>query len=185
MSPSAAQTSRPGQDHGEAWVLDLPRTRSLLDERIAVLPREPGSPPHPHNAHRVGILRRIATARLRLARLEELIAPAGLVVSELLTNALRHSGTQEIRLVLGIRDGFLCVVVIDGMSGAAKPRTSVDEDAECGRGLLIVDATAQEHGGTWGTTHDGAQTWCRFALPGTHRSTPPSHRTTTTTRSNP
>ncbi|MEV7286953.1 ATP-binding protein [Streptomyces sp. NPDC093252] len=135
-----------------------------MDERIAVAPRDRGAPVREEDAHRVGVLRRIAAARLRLVGLETLIDPACLVVSELVTNALRHSGTREIRLVLGVRDGFLIMVVIDGMPREAVP-LAPDASAESGRGLLMVQAIAEEHNGSWGTGDGGAQTWCRLVVP--------------------
>ncbi|MFJ4683876.1 ATP-binding protein [Streptomyces sp. NPDC091377] len=136
-----------------------------MDERIAVEPRDRGTPVPAEDAHRVGILRRTAAARLRHAGLGELIDSVGLVVSEMVTNALRHSGTCEIRLVLDVQDGFLTVVVIDGMPGKATPITPAAVTSESGRGLLIVQSVAEDHGGTWGVSESGAQTWCQLAVP--------------------
>ncbi|MFE1856270.1 ATP-binding protein [Streptomyces sp. NPDC059489] len=109
-------------------------------------------------------MRRIAAARLRYCGLEALIGDLMIIVSELLTNAVLHSGSQEISLSLALRDGFLRVTVTDGMPGAATQK-HVGEKAESGRGLMLVKALAEENGGSWGTADDGAQTWCTLAVP--------------------
>ncbi|MFE4667173.1 ATP-binding protein [Streptomyces sp. NPDC056716] len=141
------------------------RDGTVMDERIQVAPRDLGAQLPRVEAERVGVLRRLAAARLRYIGLESLIDPTVLVVSELMTNALEHSGTREIRLTMVLGDGVLHILVIDGMPGAATPVEQVGETAESGRGLLMVQAVAAEHGGTWGTGDGGAQTWCRLAVP--------------------
>jgi anti-sigma regulatory factor (Ser/Thr protein kinase) len=87
-----------------------------------------------------------------------------LIVSELLTNALLHSGTTEISLNITVRDGSLHIAVGDGMPGAAEPREA-GEGAESGRGLALVEALVEESGGAWGTSADGATTWCHLMVP--------------------
>ncbi|MER5387218.1 ATP-binding protein [Streptomyces sp. NPDC002688] len=113
---------------------------------------------------RVGSTRRIAAARLRCCGLEAMTDDVTLIVSELLTNALLHSGTTEISLTITVRDGFLQITVRDGMAGCAE-RSEVDEGAESGRGLALVDALVKENGGAWGTGDAGAVTWCRLVIP--------------------
>jgi anti-sigma regulatory factor (Ser/Thr protein kinase) len=114
-------------------------------------------------------MRRIAAARLRYCGLEALTGDVMLIVSELLTNAVVHSGTGEISLNLAVRDGFLHVTVIDGVPGSAR-RKDVANNAESGRGLALVEAVAKENGGTWGTSAGGAETWCSLAVPAEERS---------------
>ncbi|MFJ8201108.1 ATP-binding protein [Streptomyces sp. NPDC096152] len=108
-------------------------------------------------------MRRIAAARLRYCGLETMAADVMVIVSELLTNALLHSGTTEISLTIAVADDTLRIAVRDGMPGSASPRTAADED-ESGRGLLLVNALAAERGGTWGTSDDGTTTWCTLPL---------------------
>ncbi|MFJ3825287.1 ATP-binding protein [Streptomyces nodosus] len=110
-------------------------------------------------------MRRIAAARLRYWGLETMTDDAMLIVSELLTNALRHSGTSEINLSIEVEDDFLRIAVHDGMPGSTTLKVE-DCDAESGRGLLLVEALAQEGGGSWGTSDNGAITWCQLALRG-------------------
>ncbi|WP_275946769.1 ATP-binding protein [Streptomyces sp. T21Q-yed] len=111
-------------------------------------------------------MRRVTAARLRYCGLEALAEDVMTIVSELLTNAVLHSGTTEISLNLEVRDGFLRIVVIDGMPGHANAsRKPVEDNAEAGRGLALVEALAKEHGGAWGTSDDGTETWCSLAVP--------------------
>ncbi|MFF8574008.1 ATP-binding protein [Streptomyces sp. NPDC015408] len=121
--------------------------------------------PRPEDACRVGVMRRIAAARLRYCGLHTLTEDVSVIVSELLTNALLHSATDEITLKITAAGGFLRVAVHDGMPCPAAARDA-DETAESGRGLFLVDALVSERGGVWGTADAGATTWCRLAVPG-------------------
>ncbi|MYR41089.1 ATP-binding protein [Streptomyces sp. SID5910] len=139
-----------------------------MNERIAVAPRHGGCPPLPQDAAQVGVLRRITAAKLRHHGLDALIGDALLISSELLTNALLHSGTTEITLNLAVQDGCLRITVIDGMPCRAEHR-KVDDEAETGRGLGLIEALAEQGGGVWGTSEDGATTWCTLRVPAEHR----------------
>ncbi|MFE0476099.1 SpoIIE family protein phosphatase [Streptomyces sp. NPDC058947] len=83
-----------------------------------------------------------------------------LVVSELVTNAIRY-GSTPIQLRL-IRDRSLICEVIDGSSTAPHLRRARAFD-EGGRGLMLVAQLTQR----WGTqqTADGKVIWCEQALP--------------------
>ncbi|MET7809739.1 ATP-binding protein [Streptomyces sp. NPDC005395] len=135
-----------------------------MSERFKVVPGQ--GTPRPEDACRVGVMRRIASARLRYCGLHALTEDVSVIVSELLTNALLHSATDEITLKITTDGGFLRVAVHDGMPGHAAPRDA-GEDAESGRGLFLVDALVSERGGEWGTADAGATTWCRLAVPDT------------------
>lgn len=144
------------------------RDGAVMSERFEVVPRCGDDPPRVKDASRVGIMRRIAAARLRHRGLEALLDDVMLILSELLTNALLHSGAKEIRLNIAVRDGFLHMAVTDGMPGSAT-RTYVNDKAESGRGLALVEALVKENGGDWGTSDGGAQTWCTLAVPAKER----------------
>ncbi|MDX3242498.1 ATP-binding protein [Streptomyces sp. ME18-1-4] len=135
-----------------------------MSERIQVAPRIGCHSPCPQDASRVGAMRRIAAAKLRYCGLDVLIDEVMLIVSELLTNAVLHSGSREITLTLRLSDGALHIAVIDGMPGHAR-RRNVDDDAEAGRGLALVEALVKENGGEWGTRSVGAETWCSLVVP--------------------
>jgi anti-sigma regulatory factor (Ser/Thr protein kinase) len=124
--------------------------------------------PRPRDAARVGVLRRIAAARLKHRGLDALVGDVLLITSELLTNALLHSGTTEITLNLAVRDGCLRITVVDGMPGRAE-RRNADDEAETGRGLSLVEVLSKQNGGSWGTSEDGAATWCSLRVTAAQR----------------
>ncbi|GAA3785839.1 ATP-binding protein [Streptomyces chiangmaiensis] len=117
------------------------------------------------DARRVGMARRVAAARLRYCGLGDLVDDATLIVSELVTNAILHSGGHQVTLSMAVRDGWLRISVHDQMPGGPTVRTA-DGDAERGRGLFLVESIADARGGGWGTDDDGATTWCALALEG-------------------
>jgi hypothetical protein len=92
--------------------------------------------------------------------LGELIPLAELVVSELVTNAVRYAqGPIGLRLVL--EDGLVCEVFDDS---AALPRLRYPgTEDERGRGLQVVSQLAQR----WGArrTPSGKVVWCELPLP--------------------
>ncbi|KOV74069.1 hypothetical protein ADL00_02935 [Streptomyces sp. AS58] len=116
------------------------------------------------DARRVGMARRVAAARLRFCGLEGLVDDATLIVSELVTNAILHSGGHQVTFSMALRDDWLRICVHDEMPGGPSVRTA-DGDAERGRGLFLVASIAEARGGEWGTDHAGATTWCRLAVP--------------------
>ena len=92
--------------------------------------------------------------------LDELMPTTELLVSELVTNAIRYAtGEVTIRLVL---DGSLVCEVLDNSSALPRLRHA-GRDEECGRGLEVVSQLAQR----WGArrTRDGKIVWCEHAIP--------------------
>lgn len=106
---------------------------------------------------------RLVTAEWGLGRLT---ATTELLVSELVTNAVQVSqrvgGLPPVRLWLhseGIR-----VLVMVGDAGSGPPlQMQPAADAESGRGLLLVDALADEWG--WYRVEGGKVCWCVVAAP--------------------
>lgn len=101
--------------------------------------------------------RRILERVLLDAGLERLLDEALLLVTELVTNAVVHAGT-EIELRIEASDDRLRVEVVDRSPGSLpvmKPRPS--ETREGGRGVFLLDAVASE----WGTRHfaEGKSVW--------------------------
>jgi anti-anti-sigma factor len=76
-------------------------------------------------------------------------APARLVSSELVTNAVRHAGTS-IDVTVTLREQYLRLSVRDGASEMARMQTPTESD-DHGRGLLIVDTVAA----SWGSVPMG------------------------------
>jgi anti-sigma regulatory factor (Ser/Thr protein kinase) len=131
----------------------LVRTRELGAERVAVweLPDEPTG---------VAKARDLATGRLRDWGLEELSFTTELVVSELVTNAIRYAGGPvHLRL---IRDRTLLCEVSDSAHTSPHLRYSASDD-EGGRGLFIVAQIVQR----WGTRYSqsGKTIWTEQAFP--------------------
>ncbi|WP_306187360.1 SpoIIE family protein phosphatase [Streptomyces sp. MK5] len=98
--------------------------------------------------------------QLALWGLEEIAFTAELVVSELVTNAIRYGGPPiQLRL---IRDAAVICEVSDSSSAAPHLRRARTFD-EGGRGLLLVAQLARR----WGTRHKaaGKTIWAEVALP--------------------
>ncbi|WP_329160841.1 SpoIIE family protein phosphatase [Streptomyces anulatus] len=143
----------PGGTSADDTALLLVRTRSLGADRVAEweLTAEPVS---------VGRARELATGQLEAWGLEELAFATELVVSELVTNAVRYAGGPlGLRL---IRDRTLVCEVADTGHTSPHLRHSAADD-EGGRGLFIVAQLVQR----WGTryTPTGKTIWTEQALP--------------------
>ncbi|MEV1078539.1 SpoIIE family protein phosphatase [Streptomyces sp. NPDC050211] len=93
--------------------------------------------------------RRWTVARLEAWGLAEAVPTTELIVSELVTNAIRHAHAP-IMLRL-IHNGMLICEVSDGSSTSPHPRRARVLD-EGGRGLLLVALLCER----WGTRHTGA-----------------------------
>ncbi|MFF5536435.1 SpoIIE family protein phosphatase [Streptomyces cinerochromogenes] len=147
LADDAVYTLMHGQGEDDA-VLLLARTRGLEEDRLAewTLPGDPAV---------VGTARRLADHQLAAWHLERLAFTTELIVSELVTNAIRY-GTGPIRLRM-IRDRGLLCEVSDGSSTAPHLRHARATD-EGGRGLGIVAQLADR----WGTRFErrGKTIWC-------------------------
>ncbi|WP_069173878.1 SpoIIE family protein phosphatase [Streptomyces griseus] len=105
--------------------------------------------------------RKHAAAQLETWGLDDAVLTTELVVSELVTNAIRHGG-PPITLRL-IRDMSLVCEVSDGSSTAPHLRRARMFD-EGGRGLLLVASVTER----WGTRYSGTgkTIWAQQPLPG-------------------
>ncbi len=141
---------RPGDD----VALLVARTRTLGPDRVA----QWDVPPDPSA---VGAVRNAAAGKLEEWGLGELGFATELILSELVTNALRH-GRAPVRVRL-LHDHTLTCEVWDGSSTAPHLRYAATTD-EGGRGLFLV-AQLSEH---WGTryTPEGKVIWAEQVLPG-------------------
>jgi PAS domain S-box-containing protein len=142
---------------GDDAALLVARTRALPADRIACwdLPADPAV---------------VADVRSRTARqlatwgLEDIAFNTELLVSELVTNAIRHAhGPIQVRIIL---DSLLSCEVSDGSSSAPHLRRA-DRYDEDGRGLMLVSQVAER----WGTRHTstGKIIWAQQPLPGRPR----------------
>ncbi|MEV5435554.1 SpoIIE family protein phosphatase [Streptomyces sp. NPDC052682] len=141
--------------HGEDDIaLLMARVQGLPAESVGdwTLPREPRS---------VGRAREYARAQLLTWDLEPLVDTTELLVSELVTNALRY-GEGEIRLRLLLDRTLVCEV---WDSGLVQPRRRRARDTdEGGRGLQLVGLLSA----AWGSrrTPRGKTVWFELPLPG-------------------
>ncbi|WP_078948006.1 SpoIIE family protein phosphatase [Streptomyces griseus] len=131
----------------------LARTRALGTDQVATW----DVPPDPAL---VAVTRQAATDRLTAWGLDEAAFVTELVVSELVTNAIRY-GEPPIKLRL-IRDRSLICEVSDGSSTSPHLRRAHAFD-EGGRGLLLVAQLTQR----WGSrqTTNGKTIWAEQPLP--------------------
>ncbi|GLW71819.1 hypothetical protein Kpho02_41180 [Kitasatospora phosalacinea] len=138
----------------EDAVLLLVRTLGLPDDKVAVwtLPEDPAV---------VRTARRLAEHQLAAWGLQELEFSTDLIVSELVTNAIRY-GKSPIRLRL-INDRGLICEVSDSSDSTPHLRRAKSTD-EGGRGLFIIGQLAQR----WGTrfAQHGKTIWAQQEVPG-------------------
>ncbi|WP_459647812.1 SpoIIE family protein phosphatase [Kitasatospora sp. Ki12] len=132
--------------------LVIARTRALDDDHVATweIPPDPSA---------VATARKAVSQRLSEWGAGEQIYPAELIVSELVTNAIRYAA-PPITLRL-IRDQVLICEVSDASSTAPHLRRARDWE-EGGRGLMLVAQMAHR----WGTRHSltGKTIWAEMPL---------------------
>ena len=119
----------------------------------------------PSNPHAASAARRVVAAALHRAGHDDLVDTATLLVSEVVTNALRHGGGPREMLVEVGADG-IAVGVTDGSQqppreepgdGPGAVRVVDGGLAENGRGLVLVDLLADSWG--WRPEPDGKLVW--------------------------
>ncbi|MGW8063743.1 SpoIIE family protein phosphatase [Streptomyces ziwulingensis] len=140
---------RPGDD----IALLVARTRALGPDRVAEwqVPNDPAA---------VGEVRARVTRRLAAWGLDELAFTTELILSELVTNAIRYGGeTVQVRMV---HDRSLICEVFDSSSTSPHLRYAAMTD-EGGRGLFLVAQLAER----WGTryTPAGKVIWAEQPVP--------------------
>ncbi len=105
---------------------------------------------------RIGHVRRIVAAFLRYWDWGELVDPAAMCVTELLSNVSRHADSDECVLLLETSDTGVRIVVSDGT-----PKLPVvlepDGCSDSGRGMFLLSETAD----SWGAalTDNGKDVW--------------------------
>jgi anti-sigma regulatory factor (Ser/Thr protein kinase) len=136
-------------------ILFLARTRVLGEDRTHAWSL-------PNRAESAAEARRVTARQLEAWGLDELVPSTQLLVSELVTNAVRYSdGEIELRLI--VRENTLACEVTDSGSAAPTLRRAQDDD-EGGRGLFLVAQFTLD----WGVrpTARGKTIWTEQPLPG-------------------
>jgi two-component sensor histidine kinase len=89
-------------------------------------------------------------------------ATAALLISELVTNSVRHAGggaADQIEVAISV-DGVLHVEVADGGAGIPPEVLDAGPEADGGRGLFIVSRLARR----WGAERGGGVVWFELDL---------------------
>lgn len=105
----------------------------------------------------------VARARAGMRPMREALGDryqdAVLLVSELITNAVRHGTGATVSITARVRGGAVRVEVIDGGDGFAPPGELPDANSPTGRGLQIVDSLSD----AWGV-YEGNSTHVWFEI---------------------
>lgn len=97
-----------------------------------------------HSLHGPAQARRVVAECAARLGLDEQADDLVLVVSEMVTNAVRH-GSPPVQLEVVADAEAVVVAVVDGSARRPEPRIAED-DAEGGRGMTLVDLLSSEHG---------------------------------------
>ncbi|MFI8201950.1 ATP-binding protein [Streptomyces sp. NPDC085937] len=109
----------------------------------------------------VAALRRVVRLCLAAWNLNGLVDAAQLCVSELVSNVVTHVGPGTPgSLVVSVNGAYLRIEVHDPDTRALPALVSADIDAECGRGMALVEALTDR----WGVQlhEDRKVTWCEL-----------------------
>ncbi|MEU6096916.1 SpoIIE family protein phosphatase [Streptomyces sp. NPDC047079] len=149
----AVLDARPRPRTCDDIALLVARTRALTSDQVTEweVPMDPAA---------VGDVRASVTRQLADWGLEELTFTTELILSELVTNAIRY-GSEPVRVRV-VRDRSLICEVFDGSSTSPHLRHAAMTD-EGGRGLFLVAQMAER----WGTryTPNGKVIWAEQPLP--------------------
>ena len=98
----------------------------------------------PHDESGPAQARAAVTSDAAALGLDELSDDVALLVSEMVTNAVRHAA-PPVRLEVEVTDTEVVVAVCDGTPSLPVVREAPD-DAEGGRGMMLVDLLTADHG---------------------------------------
>ena len=115
-------------------------------------------PPRPSSA---GVAREVVAWQLREWHIEGLCEDAAVVVTELISNAVRHAATT-VELKMVHLDNGVRLEVRDGSVRPLRLRPCGHTD-EGGRGLHLVDALSTRHGVL--PDGDGKRVWVEMSVP--------------------
>jgi anti-sigma regulatory factor (Ser/Thr protein kinase) len=95
---------------------------------------------------------------------DERIPDLRLVISEVITNAVRHGGEGDMLVAVTPKREFLCVQVTDTGDGFAPRPRAYEPDEDGGFGLFLVERLTRR----WGLTRENSNTrvWFEFDFAG-------------------
>jgi anti-sigma regulatory factor (Ser/Thr protein kinase) len=90
----------------------------------------------------------------------ERIADLRLVISEVITNAVRHGGAGDMLVAVTPKQSYLCVQVTDTGDGFAPRPRAFEPDDDGGFGLFLIERLTRR----WGLTREDSNTrvWFEF-----------------------
>lgn len=143
---------------------------AICEHHSAVVAARRAQPVRPHEVSRrfqptlfaASVARRFVTEALRGWGRHALVDRAEVVVSEMVSNAIRHSG-RPFRVVVSLKDDVVRIAVTDPSSEPPTVRAEDPEIATGGRGMHLIGALSRR----WGTQlHDGGKTvWAEIDDP--------------------
>jgi hypothetical protein len=113
-------------------------------------------------------LRRLGAAHLHLWGAGSCVDTAKVLISELVTNAVRYGDGIDVGFSIAYGAGQVVIEVADHTPARPRLKQPGDDD-ESGRGMLLVAAMAD----AWGTSADGTRTWCSITVPASPPTTDP------------
>jgi anti-sigma regulatory factor (Ser/Thr protein kinase) len=94
------------------------------------------------------VARKLVRTALSAWNLEELSDAGALLVSELVANAVKHTDSRHVRVVISRpRERFVRIAVVDKSRTMPEIKQSNGDLSTSGRGLILIDALSDR----WGT----------------------------------
>lgn len=145
------------------------------EHEICRVPRKAWRLPFHAEREEVAGVRRVLSLHLRMWGLAHVNEEATLCVSELVTNVVKHVGEgAPATLSVFLNGTALRMEVLDYCADRLPHEPRQETEAECGRGLLIVEGLARQ----WGVlvAEDHKRVWCEIS---TGLTSPEGHRRST------
>lgn len=109
----------------------------------------------PSSAESVPRARALATSVAADLMAEDQLSKLHLVVTELVSNAVRHSHASDpVRVAMTPKDDYLCVQVTDGGQGLVPRPGAIGSESGAGYGLFLVEQLTRR----WGMTREEGRT---------------------------